>query len=525
MTRNTLRRYGKIAPVLGVLLVLWANAPARAQQLIEGPVTSLLDSKSLLANPALLPFHRSALAVGVNVYHLDLGDEGGLFNQGFRQGFLTLSTPHLFNQYVGVGVTVQYFDSPIFRRGLFGVQLATRILPFLAIGGNLAGYSISYNESNFDLVDPGDPVFERGTGKMVVTASVGFFAQPSPYLSVAAGARNVNEPNVSLIDDAVVAHRELFGGLSLTTGPVRSTFEVIEQQGTLEGRAFLEFFTTGGTFLRGGGRFDTDQMDFYAGQVEVQLRIAGGISVNYSFDLPISNLRGNSFGSHQLTIILGLGSPSLRPPVLLPKRSLDVQDLEADLERVYLTADLESIRVYEERVVRRIPQKDRDRLLSGDAEIGIPSYVEPVDSLSNDTVAVYRRTKEAIDSTATVDWATLPIEERLVTLDPPSMTFYLHPAHFDGEVPRWEMIVKNRASRHTKTFSGTGALPSSLEWNWQYDNGDLIEPGLHRYYVAWTDGAGHRHTSNMSLLAVSKHLRTITITTTPNGEKLLGGAK
>ena len=122
-----------------------------------------------------------------------VGDASGV---PLRQGFFTSSTPFLLGDRIGVGGSVQYFDSPIYKRGALGLNVAGRILRSVSVGVGVSALNLSYNRDEFVGVEPGDPVFEGGTNKTTFSVSAGIFAKPIPNLNVALGVRNLNQPNL-----------------------------------------------------------------------------------------------------------------------------------------------------------------------------------------------------------------------------------------------------------------------------------------------------------------------------------------
>ena len=138
---------------------------------------ALDDAKSMLRNPATISFHRPQIALGVKAHHLGISGQSGV---PLREGFFAGSTPFLIADRVGFGGTVQYFNTPIFRKQAFGTSVTARLFRFLSVGARVSALNLSYNRSEFVGVEPGDPVFEGGTGKttfakqLAIENSVGY---------------------------------------------------------------------------------------------------------------------------------------------------------------------------------------------------------------------------------------------------------------------------------------------------------------------------------------------------------------
>lgn len=570
---------------MGLLIGLAAVWPAQGQEYIAGPAVGLDDAKSVLANPSLIAFHRSKVALGAKAHHLGLGDESGV---PLRQGFLTMSTPFLFRDWVGLGTSIQYFDSPVYRRSTWGVSVSGRPLRFLSVGARVSALHLGYNESEFVGVDPGDPVFEDGAGKTTLSSALGVFAKPIPELNLAAGVRNLNRPNLSLIGDDVRAHREWFGGVSYELGPVRARAEVATGQYGLKSLFAIEAYATDGSYVRLGSDAQLD-----AGQVEAQLHVSGPLSINYSYGLPFSELRTETSGSHLFTVVYEFGrtpdvpDPPSPPPLMLDASGPDVEPEFAP--RLHLTTGEEYLQHYEKRIEREIDVPDEALQQLSQEDVGvmdssfasergrvpgedvrpIPDDLPMADLLSStydtsltqlgeelaadpsrsvamkgrdtarvkaigmrnrlldrggvrpEQVHVEEPTAEADSARdrTPVDPRTLEPSESLSILTPEHMTLHLLAPYLpdDGS---WELNVESSAGRVVRSFTGVGALPPRLEWDWSDDEGQPLDQGVYRYRLTWTGPDGTQLTSNERKIYVRKVVRKITIEVTQDPSTL-----
>ena len=320
---------------------------------------ALDDAKSTLSNPAVMSFQRSQVGLGVRGHHVGLGGESGV---PLRQGYFTASTPFLFQDIVGVGGTVQYFDSPIFNQGKFGVSASAQFLRMVSVGVRVSALNLSYNQGEFVGVDPDNPVFQEGTSTTSLSVDAGVFVQPLPELHLSVGARDINRPNLSLVDDAVRAHMEWFAGAAYGYGPARARVEVVNSQFGVQGQIALEAYQTNGSFLRLGSN-----TDFSSGHAEAQLHVRGPLSVGYRYDLPFNELQGASSGSHSFSLTYEFGrTPEVEDPPPLPPNLLEAQDAPVEPEypaKLYLATDDEYMQHFEKRIEREIDVPD-DALLS-----------------------------------------------------------------------------------------------------------------------------------------------------------------
>ena len=297
------------------LILLFVTAlvtqPAQAQQLMLGPSVSLEDPVSAFSNPAVLAFQRPRVAMGARAYHVGIGQGGGV---PLRQGMLLLSTPYFLMDDLGAGALVQYFDSPIYSRIHFGGSFSYRLSRRAALGVNLAGLNLSYNQDEFVGVDPNDPVFLAGTSKTLFTAGIGVYAQPTTQLTLAAGARNLNRPDLSLVGDGVREVIQPYLGLGYTLGAFKALFEYGYTPYGADFRVGVEAVASSGSFLR-----LSSTEAFGAGRIDGLLHIGGPLSIHYGYEIPLGSLAASSTGSHTFSVVFEFGRvPDLPEPVLLP---------------------------------------------------------------------------------------------------------------------------------------------------------------------------------------------------------------
>ncbi|GIV60204.1 MAG: hypothetical protein KatS3mg043_1293 [Rhodothermaceae bacterium] len=339
---------------------------AGAQQAILGLPTSLDDPAALQANPALISFHRPKVVLGAQGYYVGLSRAETL---PLRQGYTLLSLPYMVGDWLGMGVHAQYFDSPVYKRLLLGSALAWRLLRGVSLGVSASAYHVSYNEEAFVEVDMSDPVFAGGTSKETFTAAVGFFAQVLPGLHLAGGVRHLNEPNLSLVGAPEgVEPRSFFGGISYALAGLRAHVVLTTGRRGLEPQVALEAYSTQGSYVRLGGS-PADASGFAEGQ----LYLGGPLSVNYRYQLPVSDLTAATSGSHRLTLVFEFGRvPRLLDPVSPPGHFLEVTPPDLDpafVPRVYLASREPYLEHFEKRVERTIdPRLSEEALRSLTAE-------------------------------------------------------------------------------------------------------------------------------------------------------------
>ncbi len=361
-----------------------------AQELILGPVTGIDDAKSLQANPALISFQRPKIAFGAKAYHVGLGTEGGV---PLRQGFFTASAPYLFLGRIGMSGQVQYFDSPIFNRVMGGFSASGEVTRWFSFGVSASALNISYNRDEFVGVDPNNPVFAEGTGRTTMSLGAGAYLEPIPGLGLAFGGRHLNSPNLSLTGDSEGAEDpQIFGGISYTFGPVRARAEAHTGRHGVESIFAVEAYSTAGSFFRLGAT-PTGTL----GQAEAQLHVGGPLSLNYSYELPFSDLSGATSGTHQFTVVFEFGrTPALPDKVQAPSLPITAEreEISAELQpKVHLAATDSYVQNLQQRIVRsfdedvpeealrQLAEEDVGQIDSTFAQVRRPSAVSPVRDL------------------------------------------------------------------------------------------------------------------------------------------------
>ena len=365
--------------VAGILAVSACMLPAKGQTLVRGPVVSLEDPAAVFGNPAVLAFQRARLAVGARAYHLGLANTGGV---PLKQGLMAISAPYLIAGRAAAGAQVQYFNSPIYNRTSFGLAAASRVFGFASVGVELAAFNQSYNQSNFVEFDLRDPVFAGGFSKTVLTFSAGVYAQPLPELSLGAGIRNMNQPDLSLVDAGVPLNAQPFIGVGYAMGPVRALLEWSKGPYGNETRFGVEALSVAGSFVRltSNGAFDR-------GGVAGQLHVGGPLSVHYAYELPFSGFGGSTSGSHTLGLIVEFGrAPDLPEPNVLPPFVFEpaVEEVPvAQRPQFYLTASADYLRYYEQQIIREVDDDIHPSVLQQlsryDAGVMDSSYAEVQD--------------------------------------------------------------------------------------------------------------------------------------------------
>ncbi|MBN1755342.1 OmpA family protein [bacterium] len=132
-----------------------------------------------------------------------------------------------------VGIFWAQFFSDVYSNGTMGLSYAKKIWgktggKMVSLGFNGRAIRSALNESNFEDVDPGDPLLEN-LSKIAPSFDVGLFIRPSRFFDIGLVARNLNEPNIALSGESVDEGKvpmNIRGGVSLHLGSLTPNLEV-----------------------------------------------------------------------------------------------------------------------------------------------------------------------------------------------------------------------------------------------------------------------------------------------------------
>ncbi len=335
------------------ILMLMAGTAVRSQDFIGGPATGSLDSKGILSNPSLISFQRPQVSIGVKSHYAGFS-EGS--ESGFRQGFFVASLPAIYGSRFGAGVHARYFNSPVFTRSQLSASVSAQLFHRVSLGFTASLHHLGYNRDNFsDDFDFGDPVFQNGYSRNTFNSAAGIYARPVSGLELALGARNLNEPDISLSGNGVTEPMELFGAVSYSYGYFKGTVELVNGRFGLDTRIHTELFSTQGYYARMGTNTHFDR-----GYLEAQMHVYGGVSVNYQFELPFNDVLSETYGSHMFSLVYEFN----RVPPLPERRTARVAVPEVKRTRtaaelpsaVVLTSTTDHLEYKEVNLTRRIDE-------------------------------------------------------------------------------------------------------------------------------------------------------------------------
>ncbi|MBN2542735.1 OmpA family protein [bacterium] len=205
------------------------NIPARPTGMGGAFVATADDANAPIWNPAGMEQLEWRTMTGT-YSRLHWGVENEMFNEGY------FAYVHHFGRKGRLGslsLFASQFFSDVYSKGTYGLSYAKRLwgIPkgkMLALGFNARVVRTALNESNFEGVDPDDPLLEN-LSKISPAFDVGLFFRPSDLFDIGVVARNLNEPNVAISGEDVEEGKiplNIRGGVKFNFGTLKPSLEV-----------------------------------------------------------------------------------------------------------------------------------------------------------------------------------------------------------------------------------------------------------------------------------------------------------
>lgn len=278
-------------------LITASTTSVYAQDYVNGPSANRFDTKSALYNPALISFMPSGLSMGIRGYQL------GFLENNYRHydQYLMIQTPELGLQNLGSAFQLMQQKTPLLNRTSMSGALSYRLNSSLSAGVQLSMMHYAYNTDDFDLVDPGDPVFGTASSKTTLNSNIGVFYTPTAETSLSAGVRNINRPKISPGETGYQLPRELFLGGSYRYRNVRALADIRWNDLGLKSYFFGEVFSSDGHYLRLG----TDDT-FEVLELDLQLNTKKRMQFHYQVQYARNDVGSLGSGTHMVGIRFGL---------------------------------------------------------------------------------------------------------------------------------------------------------------------------------------------------------------------------
>lgn len=565
--------------IILLVMVLCGSYSARAQvglSYFPADPANLYDWRAGMVNPSIGVFQTGAVEMGVKLFHLGFADNDAAV---FQAAYLLLNLPRRLPEQLGLGLQVQSFRAGLFQESEFKLSLSRRLQPNLSLGIGLALRHFGYDRSQFDLVDPDDPVFAGGTSRWQPDLGLGLTYMPLTPLVLTLSASHINRPAVTLTGNAVTLDMEVRLGVSINLGgyAAHSNTRFEEEKAT---HAYLQLQDEAVGLLQLG-------VENRSAWMKSRLNLPGPFRFGYGFSYPLNSLSGTSWGNHETFLVYEFDSRRQAAPVILPEERWEPFDPEmAHIDVVpqyYAAAGSEVINIFEKQLVRMLDDDlDSSRIARLSAfDVGVldstldepvfpyeleplapadsqavggknyaPEYRESLQRLrgtlaangpevvlitpktqrkraaglreylrepSGDSLNValaqphYLSREDSLRFARPVNLPDLPASERLVIIQPQSVAFSVLPVLPERLAPEWELVVEDKSGKTVFRYNGNAAEDREVVWDWRDTAGQIIEPGLYRYYVGWKDQRGEARRSSIRTLYARKLKRNVRI--------------
>ncbi len=551
-----------------VILQLSVSMAAYSQNLISADPADTFDPETIFINPGAIPFQHGQAMLGMKVYQL-----GFLKSQelGLRTSYFSLSLPENFGGLLNLGLTGQNFSVPLYDQTNFSLLIANRLFERLSIGIKYNLFSKSYHQKYFDLVNPDDPVFAKGTLKLAHSIGAGIILFPWSTLSVGLSCDHLNRPDVSLFQDTYRQPLVVDFGLRYSWRYFSSSIYFNQLQQHWQFNWMFESRPSASSTFKFG-------FVQQSAKLGAQFYLLNGLSINYMFDYPFYEVNQMSNGSHQIGLIYNLEHGDRLKELQFTKYNEGKIPNFSLASQFYVEMSSDKLEIVTQKIERTIadeiphdalkhltklelalddssfsPERFNQHGTLKDQNLNrlyasakysttygeyLKQFTQSSTSGALDLIAdpnSKSRAAELRDSliarssllreqikirqsennpvTKRIELHTLPrssVEEKFI-LNPESVIFHISSFKMKRYTGVWKLIITDYAGQEIKTFIRKGQAPEEISWDWRDNNGNLIKPDIYYYSFRWEEKNGHSSGSDPQAFAVTKISRTLEI--------------
>jgi hypothetical protein len=340
-----MKRY--IFKITWLAIFAWL-ASASAQNLLQPHPLDLRSGQAHLLNPSIMSYQDNLIQLGMRFYHLGFIDGSAT---RFRLNYFSVVVPRWLPAELALAAHGQTLSLPLYNQSYLSVAVSRRYQRRFAVGLQAGLLSKSYDRGEFNLVDPDDPVFRNQTGFTRFDLGAGVTYWPLPMLSIALSRDHLNRPNLALGAQGFQLPGETHLALAYHFGNMQAAFIAQRSDQGFRPGGFVEMTDPDRGFLRLG-------FDNLGVQMEGRLLLYGPMSLNYSFNYPTADLRGETSGSHEIAFVFEFDrlskmpkieeAPAFRYSFTAPPTSA------ASAPRVFLRAESDGLEIIAKRLRRII---------------------------------------------------------------------------------------------------------------------------------------------------------------------------
>jgi len=330
------------------LFIIGAVSFAPAQNLLQPHPLDIRSGNAHLLNPSIISYQPGMAQAGMRVFHLGFLDGNAA---RFRLNYVSLVLPRWLPKELAFAAHAQSLSMPIYSQSYLSFAVSRRYKNIFAVGLKTGLLSKSYDQSEFNGVDLNDPVFKNQKGFTRLDLGGGVTFWPMPAVSISLSRDHLNQPNIALGASKFQLKGESHLALSYHFGNVQTAFITQRAGANLRAGGFFEYADPAWGFLRLG-------LDKAAMNLESRLQLTGPLSLQYAFNYPTADLRGETSGSHEFALVFEFGRLSPLPKLQTPPPFRYTFEAPANISssspRAYLRAESEVLEITAKRLQRLI---------------------------------------------------------------------------------------------------------------------------------------------------------------------------
>lgn len=347
-----------ISPLIVLLICLFSLA--EAQNIYTGNPADMEMLEAAFSNPALNAFIKDRLVLAMTSHQT--GVAGKLFS--IRSNIVGYHFPWKMR---GLAAGMQFMNAGLYSQNNFRVSYGRRMFPWIAFGANLDIFTRSFDQNEFFLFNPEDPVFQNGTTKWGASAGLGVVFVPHRAFVFGLSLEHLNQPNLAMGNDTALQPVYLSTGMKMYMGK----FSLFSSVNALEFSEYsIDGLQSASDMLVDKAQFgvelpvsDYGAFRFSAGSrafhLEGEAFIFKSLYFNYRYEYPLSEINIASQGTHRFGFIYDFGRqpplPSLPPLPELPKYRTDIKAKSASPKgQFFLCTEEDSVHITVRRVSRNI---------------------------------------------------------------------------------------------------------------------------------------------------------------------------
>lgn len=332
--------------ILGFLFVTFSTVAA--QNLLTPHPLDIRSGQAHLLNPSIISYQPSMIQVGMRVFHLGFLDESA---GRFRLNYVSIVLPRWLPKELAFAAHAQSLNLPIYSQSYVSLAVSRRFNNLFAVGLKTGLLSKSYDRDEFNLVDADDPVFRNQKSLTRLDLGGGVTFWPLPAVSISLSRDHLNQPNVALGQGNFKLKGESHLALTYHFGNIQTAFITQQDGQSLRAGGFFQYDDPAWGFLRLG-------LDKVAMNLESRLQLYGPVSLNYTLNYPTADLRGETSGSHEFSLVFELDRlsplPKLQTPPPFRYTFAAPAAMEPSAPRVFLRAENEVLEITAKRLQRLV---------------------------------------------------------------------------------------------------------------------------------------------------------------------------